>query len=312
MRVKIAIIGAGAMGSLFGGKLVSAGHEVWLYDIWQDHVDKINRDGLVIASAAGETTVRPQATTDSGKIGSAELVIVFVKATATRAAAKTALTLMGTDSVVLTVQNGYGNAEKLAEVVGRERVLAGVTSHGATMLGPGHIKHAGSGETHIGQLNAGISDRTRRIAALMTDAGIVTTADGDVASLIWGKLLINVGINALTAITGLKNGQLNDYEETRELMRLVVDEAEHVARAAGIKLPYSDSFAKIADTAQATAENKSSMLQDISNNRLTEIDVINGAVVNEGKRLGIATPFNQVLTLMVHTLEKCGTRKIDP
>lgn len=310
--MKIAIIGAGAMGSLFGGKLVSAGHEVWLYDIWQDHVDKINRDGLVIASAVGETTVRPQATTDSGKIGSAELVIVFVKATATRAAAKTALTLMGADSIVLTVQNGYGNAEKLAEVVGRERVLAGVTSHGATMLGPGHIKHAGSGETHIGQLNAGISDRTRRIAALMTDAGIVTTADGDVASLIWGKLLINVGINALTAITGLKNGQLNDYEETRELMRLVVDEAEHVVRAAGIKLPYSDSFAKIADIAQATAENKSSMLQDISNNRLTEIDVINGAVVNEGKRLGIATPFNQVLTLLVHTLEKCGTRKIDP
>ena len=308
MRVRIAIIGAGAMGSLFGGKLVSAGHDVWLYDIWQDHVDKINRDGLVIASAAGETTVRPRATTDSGEIGSAELLIVFVKATATRTAAKTAATLMGPDSVVLTLQNGYGNAEKLAEAVGQERVLAGVTSHGATMLGPGHIRHAGSGETHIGQLNGGISDRTRRIAALMTDAGIVTTTDGDVASLIWGKLLINVGINALTAITGLKNGQLNDYEETRELMRLVVDEAEHVAKATGIKLPYADSFAKVAATAQATAENKSSMLQDISNHRLTEIDVINGAVVNEGKRLGIATPVNQALTLIVHTLEKCGNR----
>ena len=306
--MRIAIIGAGAMGSLFGGKLVSAGHEVWLYDIWQDHVDKINRDGLVIVSSAGETTVRPRATTDSGEIVSAELVIVFVKATATREAAKIAATLMGPDSAVLTLQNGYGNAEKLAEAVGRERVLAGVTSHGATLLGPGHIKHAGSGETHIGQLNGDISDRTRRIAVLMTDAGIATTVDGDVASLIWGKLLINVGINALTAITGLKNGQLNDYEETRELMRLVVDEAEHVAKATGIKLPYADSFAKVAATAQATAENKSSMLQDISNHRLTEIDVINGAVVNEGKRLGIATPINQALTLIVHTLEKCGNR----
>lgn len=304
--MKIAIIGSGAMGSLFGGKLALTGHEVWLYDIWQDHVDKINKDGLIIVSAESETVVRPQATTDSGKIGSAELVIVFVKATTTRKAAEIASTLMGPESVVLTLQNGYGNAEKLAEVVGQDRVIAGVTSHGATMLGPGRIKHAGSGETHIGELKGGINERTRRIAALMTDAGIATTADGDVASLIWGKLLVNVGINAITAITGFKNGQLNDYEETRELMRLVVGEAEQVARAAGVTLPYPDSVAKVAATAQATAENKSSMLQDITSNRLTEIDVINGAVVNEGKRLGIATPVNQALALMVHALEKRG------
>lgn len=302
--MKIAIIGAGAMGSLFGGKLASAGHEVWLYDIWRDHVDKINRDGLVITSAAGDTTVHPKATTESGKIGSAEMVIVFVKAIATREAAKTAATLMGPDSVVLTLQNGYGNAEKLAEVVGAERVLAGVTSHGATMLGPGHIRHAGSGETHIGQLGGKVGERARCIAAVMSEAGIATTTDGEVSSLIWGKLLVNVGINALTAITGMKNGQLNDYEETRELMRMVVEEAERVVEKAGITLPYADAYGKVVATAQATAENKSSMLQDISNHRLTEIDVINGAVVQEGKRLGIATPVNQVLTLMVHALEK--------
>ncbi len=294
------------MGSLFGGTLASAGHEVWLYDIWQEHVDKINNDGLVIVAADGEITVRPRATTDSGKIGSAELVIVFVKATTTRKAAEIAATLMGPESVVLTLQNGYGNAEKLAEVVGRERVIAGVTSHGATLLGPGRIKHAGSGETHIGELSGGMNERTRRIAALMTEAGIATTVDGDVVSLIWGKLLVNVGINALTAITGLKNGRLNDHEETRELMRLVVGEAEQVASAAGVKLPYADAFAKVAAVAQATAENKSSMLQDISNDRLTEIDVINGAVVREGERLGIATPVNRVLALLVHALEKRG------
>lgn len=302
--MKIAIIGSGAMGSLFGGMLALTGHEVWLYDIWKDHMDKVAKDGLIIVSTAGETTVRLRATTDSRKIRGAELAIVFVKAIATREAAEIASTLMGPESVVLTLQNGYGNAEQLAEIVGPDRVIAGVTSHGATMLGPGRIKHAGSGETHIGELKCGINERIRRIAALMTDAGIATTVEHDVSSLIWGKLLVNVGINAITAITGLKNGQLNDYEETRELMRLAVEEAEQVARAGGVTLPYTDSFAKVAVVAQATAENRSSMLQDMSNHRLTEIDVINGAVVKEGKRLGVATPVNRVLTLMVHALEK--------
>lgn len=304
--MKVAVIGAGAMGSLFGGMLAATEHEVWLYSHWQEHIDIINKKGMTIVSVAGETIVHPQATTVREKIGTADLVIVFVKSPATYRAAKSALALLGPDSLVLTLQNGYGNAEILAEVVGRDRVIAGITAHGATMLGPGRILHAGSGETRIGELDRKTGERTRRIAALLTSAGFSTDVDQDVTSLIWGKLLINVGINALTAITGLRNGQLNDYAPTRELMRLAVAEAEQVARTADIMLPYPDSFAKVANVAQATADNKSSMLQDIESNRRTEIEAINGVIVKEGERLGVATPVNRVLTLLVQSLENYG------
>lgn len=242
---------------------------------------------MTIVSAAGETIVHPQATTDLEKIGTADLVIVLVKSPATYGAAKDALTILGLNSLVLTLQNGCGNAEILAEVVGPDRVLAGITAHGATMLGPGRILHAGSGETRIGKVDRKNDERIYRIAALLTSAGFNTGVDEDVTSLIWGKLLINVGINALTAITGLKNGQLNEYDSTRELMRLTVTEAEQVARAANIMLPYHDAVAKTVNAAQATADNKSSMLQDIERNRHTEIEAINGVIVKEGERLGV-------------------------
>lgn len=302
--MKIAIIGAGAMGSLFGGRLALAGEEVWLLDVWEEHVRTIREQGLTIVTAAKEIPTRPNATTKIDEIGQADLVIIFVKSTVTKAAAQTAKRLLGPASVVLTLQNGYGNAETIASVVGADRVIAGTTAQGATLLGPGRIMHGGSGETHIGELGGGRSERLETIATTFTRAGIPTVGDDNVTALIWGKLIINVGINALTGITGLKNGQLTDYDETKEVLSMAVEEAVAVANAAGVTLPYADPVDKVLAIAVATAENRSSMLQDLSGGRTTEIDAINGAVVREGFRRGIPTPVNRTLTMLVKTLEK--------
>lgn len=302
--MKIAIIGAGAMGSLFGGRLALAGEDVWLLDVWEEHVRAINDRGLVIATAAKDLTARPRATTRPEDIGAVDLVVVFVKSTATRAAAGTAVTLLGPDTAVLTLQNGYGNAEMIATVVGADRVIAGTTAQGATLLGPGRIMHGGSGETHIGELGGKRTDRSQRVAACLTQAGIPTVVDDNVAALIWGKLVVNVGINALTGITGLKNGELADHDETKQVLAMAVEEAVKVADAAGIKLPYDNAVEKVLAVAVATAQNRSSMLQDLSAGRLTEIDAINGALVREGERRGVATPVNRVLTLLIKALEK--------
>jgi 2-dehydropantoate 2-reductase len=292
------------MGSLFGGLLAAAGEEVWLFDVWEAHVKAIQNSGLTIVSPQGELVTKPQATTDLEAIGRVDLVVIFVKSTATSDAANVAVRLLNPDTAVLTLQNGYGNAEQLAAVVGKERVVAGTTAQGATLLGPGRIMHAGRGETHIGEYEGRTKERTHMIARILSRAGIQTFVDENVASLIWGKLLINVGINAITALTGLKNGEILDHAETLELMKMAVAEAEAVAGAAGISLPYPAPLQKVMDVARATAENRSSMLQDVTNRRLTEIEAINGAIVREGRRLGIATPVNQALVLLVKMKEK--------
>jgi 2-dehydropantoate 2-reductase len=302
--MKIAIIGAGAMGSLFGGRLALAGEEVWLCDIWEDHIRTIQANGLFIDTFGTSLIAYLRATTAAEVIGPADLVIVFVKSSATRIAAQTALALLGPDSVVLTLQNGYGNVDELVGILGASRVIAGTTAQGATILGPGKILHGGNGETHIGELDGSITPRLKRIASLLSHAEIPTVTHGNVHSLIWGKLVINVGINALTGITRLKNGELLSYKETKELVSLAVQEAVAVAEAAGIELPYQSPLDKVLAVAAATAQNRSSLLQDLTNGRTTEVDAINGAIVREGDRLGIATPVNKVLTLLIKTLEQ--------
>ncbi|MEW6261809.1 MAG: 2-dehydropantoate 2-reductase [Thermodesulfobacteriota bacterium] len=300
--MKIAIVGAGAMGSLFGGLLAEAGQDVWLLDVWPEHVETINRQGLSIERQGQVRTIKAQATTDPGRIGPADLVIVFVKSTQTAAAAVTARDLIGEAGVVLTLQNGLGNADVIAEVVDPRNVLAGTTSHGATLLGPGVIRHAGIGATVIGAWSSRDQSSARRAAEVMTRAGISTQVAEDVKVLIWEKFLINVGINAITALCGVKNGQLLDLEVTRDLMRLAVEEAVAVAKAQGI--PIKDgAVERVYQVAAATGANRSSMGQDVDKRRQTEIAVINGAVVREAGRVGIPVPVNRTLTALIETLQ---------
>lgn len=303
--MKIAVLGAGAMGSLYGGMLAEAGNEVVLIDVWKEHIDAVNRNGLTIESPGGTRAVRNiTGVTAPSAAGTADLVLFFVKATATGQAALGARALAGPATTVLTLQNGLGNVELLCSAFGPSRVVAGTTGHGSTMVAPGHIRHAGRGDTVIGEPDGSRGERIEALAALFERAGIAVKITENVMGLIWTKLLVNAGINALTAVTGLKNGRLLDFPETEELLAAAVSEAEAVAKAKRIRLEVGDPIAHTRSIARKTAENRSSMLQDITAGRQTEISVINGAVAAEGERLGVPVPVNTVLTKLVLVLEK--------
>jgi 2-dehydropantoate 2-reductase len=197
-----------------------------------------------------------------------------------------------------------GNIEKIASVVEKERIIGGTTAHGSTVLGAGKIRHAGSGPTIIGEIDGSLTARIQAIVDVLNNANLETTVSDNVVGLIWDKLLVNVGINALTAITRLKNGQLIEFRETEEILELAVSEALKVAMAKGIKLSHADPVAHTKEVCRLTAGNKASMLQDVLHQRKTEIDMINGAIVREGEKLGIQTPINNVLTNLVSVIEK--------
>jgi len=279
--MKIAVVGAGAMGSLFGALLSEAGAEVCLIDIWETHVAAVNSDGLTVEKEGQTRTVKLKAVTDPVDAGECDLTIVFVKSTHTCKAARTAAMLAGDQGLVLTLQNGMGNADRIAEEVNPGNVIAGTTSHGATMLGPAKIRHAGVGMTTIGLWNPGDSTKADKVAALFSKANIETQVVADVRSIVWGKLLINVGINAITALTGIKNGQMLDLESTIALSKAAVEEAITVAKAQNIAVR-EDAVAHVLEVAKATGGNRSSMGQDVDNKRLTEIQAINGVVVRDG------------------------------
>ena len=308
--MKVSIIGSGAMGSLFGGMLSRAGHEVVLYDVYREHVEAIRRDGLAIeqAGSAEVLTCRPGASTDPADTRGSDVLIVFVKSTATEAAARQFAPLAGPDTIALTLQNGLGNEAIMRKHFGVERTAAGVTSQGATFLGPGRIRHAGKGPTHIG-MASGSHRKLVALATALAQAGFETHVESDVAGLVWSKLVINVGINALTALVNRQNGRLLDLEETRSLMADLVAEAVAVAKARGITLTYADPLQTVYDVAKKTGANRSSMLQDFDRGRETEIDFINGAIVREAAALGIPVPVNAALTRLVKALDRFHAEK---
>ncbi len=301
--MKIVMMGAGAMGSLFGGLLALAGEEVWLVGNKKDQIDAICSAGLTLEEKGGLQTIRMNATLDVTSVGKADLVIFFVKTYDTEVAVSDALALEKGDTIFLTLQNGLGNEEAICQKIDRRKVILGVTGHGATLLGPGHIRHAGWGKTVIGELDHRITDRAVRVTEMLCHAGIETEVSSNIHDQVWGKLLVNVGINALTALTGFKNGQLLDYPESTRLMEKLVFEAVEVARGKGVHLE-EDPIEKVRKTAEATKENRSSMGQDFDHRQKTEIDAINGAVVREAQSLGIPVPFNQAVTDLVKAIEK--------
>jgi len=307
--VRIAIVGAGAMGCLYGGLLSASGQDVTLLDIMEDHVKAMNENGLrmEVKNASGGFEERifdsVKATTNPLDIGVVDLAIIFVKSTFTRQAAEANRVLFGPNTTVLTLQNGMGNVEAISTVVDETNIIAGTTAHGATMLGPGHIRHAGSGITILGELDGKVSKRMEKIAALFNQAGLETEVTENVTGLLWDKLLVNVGINALTAILGVQNGKLVEIQEAENLLEQAVEEGRKVAEARGVRLNHSDPVAHTKEVCRATAENRSSMLQDVTNGRKTEIDMINGAIAREGRAVFVPTPVNELLTLLIKSKE---------
>jgi 2-dehydropantoate 2-reductase len=301
--MKTVIIGAGAIGSLFGGLLTLSGEDVWLVSTGKAHVDTMRSAGLTIERGEKLQTVRVNATSDVTSLGKADLVLFFVKTYQTEKAVSDSLILQKESTIFLSLQNGLGNEEAICKKVDRRKVILGVTGQGATYLGPSHIRHAGWGETQIGELEGGMTERANQIAQIFQKAGISTRVSSKIQDVIWEKLFVNVGINALTALTGLKNGQLLDYPETVRLMEALVFEAVEVAKRKGMGIE-GNPIEKVKAVAEVTRGNRSSMGQDFDHRRKTEIDAINGAIVKEAERLGISVPFNQAITDLVKVIEK--------
>ena len=302
------IIGAGAMGSLFGALLARSGEHVFLMDIWKEHVNAINSRGLGIELDGKISHVNISASADIKDAPKSDLVIIFVKSTQTEQAAVQALACLKNKGLVLTLQNGMGNAETIAQVVHQDRIIAGTTAHGATMLGPGLIRHAGTGPTLIGMWSQKNNAGLKNIQKIFCAAGIDTRIEDNIRFFIWKKLIINVGINAITALTGIKNGDILDFPPAEALVRVAVKEAVDVALAYGIKLP-EDITDEVFKIAGATGANRSSMGQDVDHRRQTEIDAINGAIVRMATEKKIPVPVNQTLTILVQTLQNHYNRQ---
>ncbi len=301
--MKVAIIGPGAMGCLFGYFLSQSENEVWLLDYRPERASLIAHEGIRVETKEGILQTKVPVTVNPLEIEHPDLIIICVKAYATKTAAEQALAMIGKETLVLSLQNGLGNVETMMEFLGEERVLGGTTAQGANVIGPGHIRHAGQGESVIGEPGRG-TECAERIADLFRASGIETRVTDDLEGLIWSKVIINVGINALTALTRLQNGKLLEYEGTGAVLEKAVLEAAEVCARMGIRLLYPDAVARVKEVARATGENISSMLQDVRARRRTEIDEINGAVMNAAKRMGLSAPVNEVLWRVVKALEQ--------
>ena len=304
--MKIVVVGPGAMGCLFAGLLVEAGQpDVWLLDKDEARARSISENGLKIEGIGGNRTIsKISATAEPKIIEIADLVLIFVKSYDTEGASHSILPIVGEKTAVLTLQNGLNNLETISRVLGKEKVLAGITSHGATMLDVGHIRHAGSGETIIGEPQGEISARAENIAKILSSAGIKTSVSPDINSFIWAKLIINAAINPITALTKLKNGELLEHKETRRLLAMVASESMDIATACNITIPYKDPVLMVESVCKATSNNISSMLQDVLRKKRTEIDAINGAIVNEAKKIKIDAPINETLLKLVRVISE--------
>ncbi|MBV9174730.1 MAG: 2-dehydropantoate 2-reductase, partial [Chloroflexi bacterium] len=210
--------------------------------------------------------------------------------------------------VVLTVQNGLGNFETLSESLGAERVLVGMTYAGAAVLAPGRVRHTAAGKTVIGEPVGRVSERARCLAATLSRAGLPTEATDRLWDEVWGKLLINAALNATCALTGASGTDVLASDAAREWTGLVAEETARVAAATGVRLPYSSATARALRHCQDITDAKPSMLQDVEGARPTEIDAINGAIVREGERVGVPTPYNTALVLLVRMREDVTRR----
>ena len=301
---RIAVVGPGALGCLFGGLLALAGHDVRMLARRPEQAEHIARHGLAIERDGTERRAAVRADTDPARLGPVDLAIVLVKATDTTAAAPALSALLAPTGAAVSLQNGLGNVEALTAVLGTERILGGVTSQGATLLGLGRVRHAGFGPTSLAEAAGGGSMRAAAIAALLDKAGMPAHAFASVGPLVWGKLIANAAINPLGALLRCQNGVLVERPSSAPLFDGLAAEAGAVARALGVELPFADPVEHARSIARVTYANRNSMLQDVEAGRRTEVDAINGAVARLGAEVGVPTPLNATLAALIRAMEE--------
>jgi len=308
--VKTVIVGAGAMGILMAAKLCRAGRSVWLFEINAERVTQIREQGITLEDSAGRwRTDAVRVTSNPAEIGSADAVFFLVKAFDTAAAVERILPVVTDHTSVLTLQNGLGNIEAIQHCISPDQILAGTTAHGALRLADGHVRHTGVGDTVVGAVDVNSKIHLEKVVDLFRGTDVALTVTKDVDSLLWGKLLINISINPLTAITGINNGKLPEIPHLVTVVQQVLDEGTRVAGAAGVEIPFATPLDKVLQVCRNTAANRSSMLQDVLAGGKTEIDYLNGAVVRAGQQYGVSVPVNRVLVQLVRSVEQMSGQK---
>ena len=300
--MKVGVIGSGAMGTIFGLAMARSGDDVLFYDVRPDLIAAIEHDGLRLEGVLGTFHLRPNATLKPEQLGVIECALVAVDANATPQAAKVVASSLSSQGFALSLQNGIGNVEALGEELGLERVVAGSTYNSGATLGLARVLHSNAGPTWIGEAVGGSSERVCDLARRMTAAGLPITVSENVMSIIWSKFVHNCAINAVSAITGLRPGEIARNASAAWIMEALLDEILAVVDRAGIDLPEHDPRAEIYDHAWERY-NKPSMLQHLEAGRATEIDALNGALVKKAKSLGIAAPVNATITAIVRGIE---------
>lgn len=308
--MKIVVIGAGAMGGSYGGLLSDAGHDVSLIDTWQEHVDAINRDGLLVDGALGEHRVKLPASTEALDGQTAELAIIFTDSNNTQAAAETAAKLLGPDDFAITFQNGIGNVEKIQAVLGKERVIGGSSMCSAATRGAGHVCLTHLRGTSVGEIDGGESNRTEAVVSILEDAGFGAKTVPNIMGTIWEKFVVNCGGNAVSAVTGLRSAEAARVPEVDAFKEHVLDEVMAVLDAKGIELPNPDIAAQI-KVGSRKSFNQPSMLQHVLRGRPTEIDALNGIVVRDAVEFGIPTPYNESLVALLKGRELAQHRAVN-
>ena len=302
--MKIAVVGTGAMGSVYAALLADAGNEVWAIDAWPEHVAAMTESGLRVEGASGDRTVRLNATTSAADAGPCDLVIIATKAMHVAQAAADARDLIGADTTVLTIQNGLGSADKVADALGPERVTIGVVGgFGASMKGPGHAHHNGMELVRLGERDGPATPRLERVAQVWRDAGFNVRTFDDIHRMIWEKLICNVCFSGTCAVTELTVGEVIANDDAWRVASGCAAEAYKVARAKNIALDFSEPVAYVRAFGEKIPNARPSMLLDLLEGRRSEIDVINGAIPVAARAVGIDTPYNDVVTALVKAKE---------
>lgn len=303
--MRIAVLGgAGAMGGIFGAWLSRAGHDVHLVDVARPAIEAINAHGLVVEERDGSASVfRVPATDDPRSVGPVDLLVNFVKCYHTEAAIRSALPMMGEGTAVLSLQNGWGNVDRIAAVAGRDRVLVGLTYHGGTLLGPGRVKHPGTGLTFLGELDGSRSPRLLAVDEALRLAGFETAVSSRILDEVWKKLALNCCTLPTSALLRFFAHELVAHPPAGDAMAMILREVVAVAQAKGIALDYDERWAAITALLAGAVGGKASMLQDVEAGRQTEIEVINGAIQAAGREAGVPTPVNDALVALVTALQ---------
>lgn len=302
---RVAVVGCGAMGSVYAGLMAAAGHEVFGITLWRDHAEAMSRQGLRVEGASGDRVARVQGSTTTDGIGACDLVIIATKAFDVEGAARASLPLLGEETVVQTIQNGLGSADRVAAVVGAGRLAVGVVGgFGASMRASGHVHHNGMEMVRFGAYAGLPRQHLEAAATIWESAGFRVALFDDIARMVWEKLIMNVAFSGTSALTGLTVGAIMADADAWKVARGCLEEALAVAAASGIRLDVGDPIAHVQRLGSKIADARPSLLLDHLARRPAEIDAINGAIPRLGRQCGVPTPVNETVVALLKARER--------